>query len=204
MNVIKQAAKSTINSFGMVTSLVELSLKNYDSRKLEIGSGPVKKEGWITLDACLGADVCWNLKRSLPFPNGRFEMVYCSHVLEHFSHKELIALLTELYRILIPDGILSVCVPDASVYIDLYNLKKSGKEFTRYEKAFISDKPMDILNYMFYMNGHHKHMFDEENLLYHLSCAGFTDCRTRGFDSSLDMIERHYESLYVQCQKPKR
>ncbi len=62
---------------------------------------------------------------------------------------------------------------------------------------------MEILKYMFYMDGHHKFMFDLENLAFHCEAAGFTDCAPRVFDPHLDMAARDYESLYMSCRKSK-
>jgi len=187
----------------MINSLLQVKLRSYSGNKLEIGSGPIKKKGWITLDRSIGAEIFWDLNRKLPFPDGRFEMIYSSHVLEHFSYKELKKLLSELYRVLEPGGIMSVCVPDASIYIALYNAKKKSNDFTNYQPAFISERPMDILNYLFYMDGQHKHMFDFDSLTHHLLSAGFIDCKLRDFDPSLDSSSRHNGSLYAECRKPQ-
>ena len=72
--------------------------------RLEIGAGPNKRVGWLTLDSCSGADVVWNLNRKLPFPDNCFDEIYSSHVLEHFSPSQLDSLLSELYRVLSPNG----------------------------------------------------------------------------------------------------
>ena len=60
---------------------------------------------------------------------------------------------------------------------------------------------MDILNYIFYMDGHHKFMFDEQNIIFHLETAGFRDCHLRNYDPTIDSKERDYESLYISSVK---
>ena len=53
--------------------------------KLEIGAGPVKgRNGWTTLDLNEESDLFWDLRELLPFPDGSVDILYCSHVLEHF------------------------------------------------------------------------------------------------------------------------
>lgn len=172
--------------------------------KLELGSGPVRKAGWVTLDLCLGPDLTWDLRRNLPFRSNRFEWVYCSHVLEHFAFRDLKALLREIHRILKPGGEFWICVPDASLYVEAYLGLRDGADLLRYKPAVISMEKMDLLNYIFYMDGHHHFMFDSKNLEYHCKMAGFVDCRRRSFDPSVDLIERDYESLYFVCRKPAR
>jgi hypothetical protein len=49
--------------------------------------------------------------------------------------------------------------------------------------AIVSDFKMDILNYIAYMDGHHRFMFDAENLMKVLSDAGLMDVRIRDFPS---------------------
>jgi SAM-dependent methyltransferase len=56
--------------------------------------------------------VCWNLKRGIPFPDGTFDVVYHSHVLEHLDREDAPGFLRECRRVLRPGGILRVVVPD--------------------------------------------------------------------------------------------
>lgn len=169
--------------------------------QLEIGAGATQRAGWLTLDMCKGADVYWDLRYKMPFSESTFDRVYCSHVLEHFAYRDLKKLLTEVRRILRPNGEFLIAVPDASLYVDAYLTKRGAAELMRYQPAIPSTKSMDVLNYMFYMDGHHKFMFDAENLAFHCQAAGFARCAPRSFDPTLDMAARDYESLYMSCRK---
>ena len=51
------------------------------------------------------------------------------------------------------------------------------------------------------MDGYHKYMFDEENLLAILTNIGFKNARLRDFDPSLDMEKRKHESIYAIAKK---
>jgi predicted SAM-dependent methyltransferase len=186
----------------LLISALKIRLSSNSIQCLELGSGPLSRYGWITLDACKGADVYWDLKFRLPFKNDRFEKVYCSHLLEHFTYRELKPLLNDVFRILKPGGQFLICVPDASKFVQAYLGKFDPKILMQYEPAISSTLPMDILSYIFYMDGHHKFMFDFNNLQYHLSQAGFSECVERSFDSNLDSASRNNESLYMHCIKP--
>jgi predicted SAM-dependent methyltransferase len=180
-------------------------LRVHSEIKLEIGAGPVKgKNGWVTLDLSDQSDLFWDLKETLPFPDNCVDMIYSSHVLEHFRYSELIRLLQDCRRILKPGGLFSVCVPDASIYIHGYlNYETFDRwQYLTYRPAVISDARMDILNYMAYMDGHHRYMFDKENLTRVLSHVGFTSVKLRDFDPALDLKERKYESIYALGFKP--
>ena len=60
---------------------------------------------------------------------------------------------------------------------------------------------IDYVNHIAYMNGHHKHMFDEESLLFLLHDCGFREVRARAFDKDSDRKERDLSSLYAEARK---
>ncbi len=202
MSIIREFRIRLRSEVRLALSRVKLRLGCRVTRQLEIGSGPVKKSGWTTVDMCSGTDVYWDLRRALPFRNASFDRVYCSHVLEHFVYRDLRQLLRELNRVMAPGGEFLICVPNAALYVDAYLGKSDGSSLLRYDPAVVSTKRMDILNYIFYMDNHHRFMFDNENLVHHCREAGFVNCAERFFDPSIDSIERDYESLYLVCFKP--
>lgn len=95
--------------------------------QLELGATKPRK-GWITIDVASGADLILDLTRPLPFPNNTVDKIYSSHLLEHLTYQDGIALLSECYRILKPNGTLSLCVPDASIHINAYCNNRDIKE----------------------------------------------------------------------------
>jgi len=56
--------------------------------------------------------ICWDLRRGVPFPDGVFDVVYHSHVLEHIEREAVPGFLSECLRVLKPGGTLRVVVPD--------------------------------------------------------------------------------------------
>lgn len=83
-------------------------------RKLEIGPGPRRLEGFETLNIRAGrhVDYICDAAKRLPLPDERFELVYASHVLEHIPWYQTEHVLREWTRILQPGGILEIWVPD--------------------------------------------------------------------------------------------
>jgi predicted SAM-dependent methyltransferase len=172
--------------------------------KLEIGSGPIKgQNGWLTMDLSYQSDLCWDLRNALPFPDNSIAVIYSSHVLEHFYYRELRRVLADCWRVLKPGGIFNTCVPDAGSFIRGYlNPDSFDRERFVYRPAVISDQRMDIVNYIAYMDGHHRYMFDRENLIHVLSSSGFVSVRMREFDPTLDRPGRKTESIYAIGVKP--
>jgi len=72
----------------------------------------------------------------LPFNNNEFDVVYCSHLLEHITDSE--KCFSEIKRVLETDGILIVGVPTATMAIINF--------FT----FFIFAMPYNAINYVFY------------------------------------------------------
>lgn len=172
---------------------------------LELGGVEKRNStGWITIDLDEQANIQWDLRKGIPLPNETAQAIYSSHLLEHFSFKECQKLLDECHRVLKDDGKISVCVPDARIYISAYlnavNLHES-RDFFQYKAAYNNTTRIDYVNHVAYMNGHHKYMFDKENLLYILKQRGFSNVCLRNFDPSLDSESRHYESIYAEGYK---
>jgi predicted SAM-dependent methyltransferase len=219
LDFVKTATKNFLRRHGLEVSRIHRSkqaqelaiakaaefVRAMSQVNLELGAGPVKgKNGWVTIDHCEGTNITWDLNMPLPFPDESVSKIYSSHLLEHFFYPDLMRLLVDCHRVLKPGGSFSACVPDASIYVRAYmNAEALDRSFLGYRPAVVSDCKMDWLNYIAYMDGHHRYMFDGENLLRVLTKAGFSDVRGRDFDPVLDMLERKYQSIYAVGTKPQ-
>lgn len=184
-------------------SRVRKLLRGSEPIRLEIGSGPVAgKGGWTTLDLSSRSDLHWDLSDGLPFPSNSIQQIYSSHVLEHFSYRELLALLHACADALEPGGSFSACVPDAGRFIAAYVHGKALDTRGFWQPALQTGSALDLVNYVAYMDGQHKQMFDAENLPAILEAAGFTAARVREFDPEVDAEARREESLYAVAHKP--
>jgi SAM-dependent methyltransferase len=83
-------------------------------RKLEIGPGPQRIDGFETLNVVAGQNVDYvlNAANALPFASATFALIYASHVLEHIPWYRTDEVLNEWVRILKPGGRLEIWVPD--------------------------------------------------------------------------------------------
>lgn len=174
--------------------------------RLELGAGEkAGTNGWITLDQNDVCDINWDLKLGIPFPDESVDVIYSSHMLEHFYFKEMMVLLNECYRILKPGGIISVSVPCARFFIEAY--LNSDRDYwnslpLHWEPAWDNTGSLiDLVNYMAYMEGHHKYMFDNENLINVLKLTGFRNARLRDFDPTIDSQLRKHESINAIAEK---
>jgi len=182
--------------------LYKKSLRQNLPVQLELGSAEARK-GWITIDRSDGADLILDLAKPLPFHDNSVDKIYSSHLIEHLDYQGGIALLRECHRMLRANGILSLCVPDASIFISAYCNGLDIKSLCKVEPALHYHSPIDFVNYVAYMNGEHKHMYDRDNLIRVLKYIGFQSVSLRGFDSELDVKRSDYEpvSMYVLAIK---
>jgi len=172
--------------------------------KLEIGIGASeKKKDFITSDLSLRADYPYDFRLGLPFINESLDLIYAEHVFEHFQYRELVSLLADCYRSLKPGGVLSLAVPDTRIYLNAYFHPEEFdyKKYCKYDFGLPYKCKIDFVNYVFYMDGHHHYMFDDENILVLLREAGFRDVRLRSFDPCLDQEARQNVSIYVESVK---
>jgi predicted SAM-dependent methyltransferase len=170
--------------------------------KLEIGAGGKKgKNGWLTMDLTELCDLPWDLRNGIPFPDASLSVIYSSHFFEHLSFQETKKLITECRRVLKEGGIFSICVPNARPYLEAYTRGDKAfleKQPSYYQPAYNNTTIIDLVNYVAYMDGQHKYMFDENNLLHILSSNGLKEVKIREFDAEVDMPERRHESIYAQ------
>ena len=183
---------------------IEKIIRSPEKIFLELGGGDRKgNNNWITLDLTRNCDLYWDLRKGIPFPNESIHKIYSSHLFEHLSFEEGQILMDECMRVLIPDGSFSICVPNAKIYIEAYHKGESldPDKFIQYKSAFKNMSMIDYVNYVAYMDGQHKYMFDEENIISILEKKGFRNVSLRNFDSNLDREERKFESIYAKAEK---
>lgn len=96
--------------------------KRMTLRALNLGCGARFHPDWTNLDIhpAGSAVVPWDLHRDLPFPDGSFDVVYHSHVLEHFSREDGLRLLQRCWRVLRTNGVMRVAVPDLERIVRIY------------------------------------------------------------------------------------
>ena len=93
---------------------------------LNVGCGhkySIEKE-WTNLDFISTGEcvIGHNLLQGIPFQNDTYDLVYHSHVLEHFSKNDGKKLLEECFRVLKKDGVLRIAIPDLERIVKNYLL----------------------------------------------------------------------------------
>jgi predicted SAM-dependent methyltransferase len=107
---------------------------------LNLGCGSRFHGDWTNVNFVSTGEgvIAHDLTQGIPFPDRSFEVVYNSHVLEHFPQAEAQSFIQECYRVLRPEGILRVVVPDleeiARMY--LYSLEQASDGIEDWEQNY--------------------------------------------------------------------
>ena len=145
--------------------------------------------------------------RRIPHPDGSVEVVYASHMLEHFDPAQARKFLEEAFRVLEKGGTIRIVVPDLALIVADYLGSGDADKFM--EDTRLSPKPLatlrDRLQHLVVGNRGHKWSYDGESLCKTLKRAGFTDIAIRPAGETgirnpgnLDLAERSDGSLYVE------
>jgi predicted SAM-dependent methyltransferase len=103
-------------------------------RGLNLGCGSRFHPDWVNIDAVsLNVQVlAHDLNKGIPFPDSSFDVLYHSHLLEHFKKESALDFLQECYRVLRTSGIIRVVVPDleqiARIYLRALEKSLQGHE----------------------------------------------------------------------------
>lgn len=104
------------------------------SSLLNLGCGGRYRPGWVNVDYTSTGEgvIAANLAKGIPFPDESFDVVYHSHLLEHFQKIAAAEFLRECFRVLKPNGVIRVVVPDleaiARNYLLALEKTKAGLE----------------------------------------------------------------------------
>tara|TARA_Y100000591_G_scaffold264592_1_gene237997 strand:+ start:303 stop:959 length:657 start_codon:yes stop_codon:yes gene_type:complete len=147
--------------------------------------------------------------KKIPFQDSTVDLIYSCHMLEHLDQNETKIFFNESYRVLKPNGIMRIVVPDFERLVDNYKFDKDVNKFV-YDSCLVGKKPKSIikkLQYLIQGHGWHHQMFNKESLEFFKKLK-FSDVqliepgKTKiSFNTSIDLNERENESLYFEFIK---
>ena len=150
-----------------------------------------------------------NAAKHIPLPDSSTSVIYSSHMLEHLDRFEVKQFLKECRRVLQPDGMIRIVIPDVDKYIDSYNENRDADALI--DGLHLSAmKPRGIFSkFKLIVIGprHHHWMYSAASIEKLMSSAGFKNIKiiapgeTRLVDCGrLNLRERESESLYLEAE----
>ncbi len=114
--------------------------KEKSMKYLNLGCGDYfsREKEWVNLDFVSPHEgvIEHNLLQGIPFEDNTFDLVYHSHVLEHFSKEDGETLISECFRVLKPNGVLRIAIPD---------LERIAKKYLLFLEQGISNPNDEII-----------------------------------------------------------
>lgn len=108
----------------------KMSKLNY----LNLGCGAKFHKDWTNVDFISTGEqvIAHNLLAGVPFPDNKFDVVYHSHVLEHFPKDKAFTFIKECHRVLKSGGIIRVAIPD---------LEQIARNYLKYLEDSLNNVP---------------------------------------------------------------
>ena len=185
-----------------------LSVLPSTNLQVNLGCGWRPLPHWINLDVARepNVDVVWDLRKGLPFAADSCTAVFSEHVIEHLSKEDGQSLVNEIYRVLMPGGVVRVSTPDAGRYLRSYAGDGKFLSDPRFKESV--DTPLDRVNIMMREYGLHHWVYDSQSLQLVLRRAGFINALEQSYGKSchpsmqaVDSEDRAFESLYIEAVK---
>lgn len=170
--------------------------------RLHLGCSDVYLAGWLNVDMAdprHHLDLCWDLRRGIPFPDGQAEAVFAEHLFEHIGLDGGLGLMRECRRVLAPGGVLRITVPDLERYVRSYLGEDPLLDECR------AGRPTRAMAFeeIFFHHGH-RAMYDYETMALMLRSIGFDSVERSAFGEGRlspvpDGANRRPETLYVEA-----
>lgn len=166
--------------------------------KLHLGCG--KRDfgpTWVHIDKADFPHIKYKDVTKLPFETGTVDVIYACHLIAYFDREEIIPILKEWKRVLIPGGVLRLATPDFRAMAKMY-LRENCSNLNQFLGPLYGK--MDGI--------YHKTTYDLYSLIELLASVGFKDIRkydrfktdhARHDDHSAAMIDGNLISLNIQC-----
>ena len=204
--------------------------------QLNLGSGPDAVEGWICIDRSpnlwldripyaksillrvgfldqghmrsWSRDIHHHDIRRLPFRANSVDAIYTSHVLEHLYLDEAQAVLRECARVLKPEGILRIALPDAVIIAREFLATADSPEGGRTFNARLLAQPVarpNLFESLKSLFAGHVHRWQPTAALLDsmLADAGFSKTVRCGFREGnlpdVNRLEHRQESFFVEA-----
>ena len=128
--------------------------------RLNLGCGKAHYEGFVNIDKeeSVKPDLLLDfVTQSFPYEDNSVEDVYFIHTIEHIEEKYHFSILSEIWRVLIPDGQLMVAYPEfsrcAMNYINNYRGRKEFWKHTIYgRQLYPSDFHVSLMDTKEFVN----------------------------------------------------
>jgi predicted SAM-dependent methyltransferase len=196
------ADSATVSEFKQRSrAIIDAYLRDQPVKKLQIGAGTARHEGWLNTDIEPGEGLAFlDASKPFPLPDGSFHYIASEHVVEHLSFADGATMLGESYRILAPGGKVRIATPNLLRFVELFDTSRSeaatnfmAGKLAWHEWPKEPSSPAIVLNLQLSSWGH-KFTYDPATLTAALARAGFTSIEQFEMSESDDEVLKDFEA----------
>lgn len=184
--------------------------------KLNIGSFTVMTKGWTNIDILdLNQYAVQNgfdfkqldATKGLPYQDNTVDLIIASHFIEHITREEGLNFLRHSFRVLKPDRVIRLTIPDAEIITKDYLSGNIARHASHNEGVKNAEDDAESLLHLLIAG--HKTIYDYKSLSKLLQKTGFVDIKKQEYQKSYSKeIENETRdmfpelSLYLEAKKP--
>ena len=166
---------------------------------LHLGCGKRNFEGWVNVDIADFPHIHHrtSVNDLSMFDNDTADIIYSSHTLEYFDRAEVLDVLVEWRRVLKPNGIVRIAVPNFDALIDVYKATGSLENILGplYGRMDVGAENASEFIY-------HKTCYNFDNLKEILENIGFINVRNYDWrDTSHSQYDDHSQAYFPHMDK---
>ncbi len=174
-------------------------------RRLHWGCGSVTPPAWINADVAdlPDIDIRCDVIRGLPLSDNSIDYISSQHALQDVGMYDQWAVLGEQYRVLKPDGVLRLCLPDLDLAIAAYQSGRRDYFYSNNWATISGDFIAQILGW-----GHAKTLFTYEFAEELVMSVNFRSCHrvryretTSRYSGIVELDDRQGESFFLEAYK---
>ncbi len=139
----KYTEDDILKIFNLIFNFQYAKQKVPNLKLLNLGCGYNYHPDWTNVDFIQTGEnvIQFDLTKGIPFEDNLFDVVYHSHLLEHFPKRFAPVFIKECYRVLKPGGVIRVVVPDleqiAKLYLENLQMAIKGDESAKVKYEWI-------------------------------------------------------------------
>jgi len=208
------------------SSVIGAYLRRHDVRKIQLGAGTSRLDGWLNTDLSPTSSetVYLDATRRFPFEDATAQYVFSEHLIEHLAYRDGLHMLHECCRVLSPGGRIRVATPNLEKLFALLAHEENDLH-KRYIRWAIDEHFPDAGGYRaafvinnFFWDFNHLFVYDPETLRGSLETAGFVEVTQHApgesDDENLRGLESHgrrigeemnrFETMVFEAKRPGR
>lgn len=176
--------------------------------RLHWGCGPITPYGWVNSDLQPGpgVDIVADILVGLPIEANTFDYIVAIHALPEIQIRDQDRAIRELLRVLRPDGVLRLALPDMEKAIRAYMARDIDYFFLIPDEAAKTISGKMITQLLWYSIS--RCMFTVEFATELLERSGFRDIKVCGFRQTqsgipgiVELDDRELESFFIEARK---